>query len=78
MPTQILVNGFSGQIGQIALKAIQEDDALNLTGRTRRGDDLTKAIGDAQSDVVLDLTAASVVFDNAKTGRGVDGIALWA
>ena len=66
MTVRVLVNGFSGQMGQIAIKAIQEDDELVLAGKTRRGDDLIATIHDSKSDIVLDFTIASVVFDNTR------------
>ena len=65
MSVGVLVNGFSGKMGQIALQAIAGDADLRLVGQTRRGDDLATAIQTAEPDVVLDLTVASVVFDNA-------------
>jgi 4-hydroxy-tetrahydrodipicolinate reductase len=66
MAIRVLVNGFSGKMGSIAIKAIQEEDELLLAAKTRRGDDLIAAINDSKSDVVLDFTGASVVFDNTQ------------
>lgn len=65
MSVGVLVNGFSGKMGQVALQAIAGDDALHLAGKTRRGDDLALAIQHSKPDVVLDLAVASVVYENA-------------
>lgn len=65
MSVGVLVNGFSGKMGQVALQAIEDNDGLHLAGQTRRGDDLQLAIQDTKPDVVLDLTVASVVYENA-------------
>lgn len=66
MPVRILVNGFSGQMGQMAIRAIQEDDELTLVGKTRRGDDLADAISQSTPDIALDFTVASVAFNHAR------------
>jgi 4-hydroxy-tetrahydrodipicolinate reductase len=65
MPVRVLVNGFSGKMGQITLRAIQEDGDLILAEKTRRGDDLIGTIQQTKPDVVLYFTVASVAFENA-------------
>jgi dihydrodipicolinate reductase len=51
MSVGVLVNGFSGKTGQVALHAIAGDNDLHLVGQTRRGDDLAAAIQRAKPDV---------------------------
>ena len=67
LPIRVLVNGALGRMGQVSVKAIQEDPALCLVGTTTRGDDLTAAINASRAQVVVELTNAEAVFTNSQT-----------
>jgi 4-hydroxy-tetrahydrodipicolinate reductase len=67
MPIKILVNGAFGRMGQISVKAIQEDPRFELVGQTGREYDLKKSIHDSGAQVVVDFTHPDCVFKNAMT-----------
>ena len=67
MAIKILVNGAFGRMGQMTTAAINEHPALELVGQTGREYDLATAIQDSSADVVIDFTAPTAVFANAKT-----------
>jgi 4-hydroxy-tetrahydrodipicolinate reductase len=62
---RVLVNGAGGKMGQEAVQAIRNAAELELVGETGRQDDLVAAIHKTQAQVVLDVTTASAVFENA-------------
>lgn len=64
---RVLINGASGKMGQEAVKAIENESDLTIAGKLGRKDNLAKAIHESQAQVVLDLTSADVVYENAKT-----------
>jgi 4-hydroxy-tetrahydrodipicolinate reductase len=64
---KVLVNGYQGRMGVEAIKAIDADPALDLVGKTGRGDDLSAQIQASGAQVVVDLTVASAVFANVNT-----------
>ena len=63
---KVIVNGATGQMGSLACEHIERDPELQLVGRCTRKDDLAKMIQHTQTDVVVDLTTAASVFENAK------------
>ena len=66
MSVKVLVNGYRGKMGQEAVQAINASPYLTLVGVAGRGDDLLGLIRETKAAVVLDLTRADVVFDNAR------------
>jgi len=67
MAIKILINGAGGRMGQLAVETINKAEDLELVGTAYRGDDLTTMIKASQAEVVLDLTAASAVYENVTT-----------
>lgn len=63
---RVAINGANGKMGQLAQSALTGLDDLEIVGLWGRADDLATVIVDAKPDVVLDLTLASVVADNAR------------
>lgn len=66
MPVRVLVNGAHGKMGQETVKAIHADPDLILAGEAYRDNDLALMIKTTQAEVVVDLTVASIVFENAQ------------
>jgi len=62
----VLVNGATGKMGQLAVKYINADPKLKLVATPARNDDLAKAIHNSKANVVLDLTSAEVAYQNTK------------
>ena len=67
MTIKVLVNGAFGRMGQMTTAAINEHPGLELVGQTGREYDLAKSIQDSGAEVVIDFTAPTAVFSNAKT-----------
>lgn len=65
MPIKIIVNGAQGKMGLEAVKAINNDEGLQLVGTLGRQDDLPTAVKTSGAEVVLDFTSAHCVFENA-------------
>jgi len=61
----VLINGYKGRMGQETVKAVTEDPELELVAQTDLGDNLYDTIKQAQAQVVVDFTTASVVMENA-------------
>ena len=66
MSIKVLVNGAFGRMGQLAVKAINENPNLELVGQTGREYDLLKSIKDSHTDVVIDFTHPESVAENLK------------
>lgn len=64
MAIRVIVNGALGKMGQLCVKAIQEDPDLILVGATGRSNHLADEIKKNQADVVVDLTNADSVHKN--------------
>tara|TARA_B100000945_G_scaffold267174_1_gene227196 strand:- start:1046 stop:1738 length:693 start_codon:yes stop_codon:yes gene_type:complete len=54
-------------MGQESVKAVTEDQELDLVAQTDLGDNLIDTIREAQAQVVVDFTTAEVVMENAVT-----------
>lgn len=67
MTIRVLVNGASGKMGQLACAALSQTADLQLVATTDRADPLAERILESKADVVVDLTTATAVFENAKT-----------
>jgi len=63
----VLVNGANGRMGREAVRAIENDPALQLVGQAGRGDNLSELIKSTGAEVVVDLTLASCAFENVLT-----------
>ncbi len=66
MNIKVLVNGANGRMGKEAVKAINNDSALELVASIDYKDDLAASIATYQPQVVVDFTAASAGFANTK------------
>lgn len=66
MSIRVLINGAHGKMGQEAVKAINNDPDLVLAGEAYKDSDLAYMIKTTEADVVVDLTIASVAFENTK------------
>lgn len=67
MPIKILINGAFGRMGQMTVKAINEQSQFELVGQTGREYDLKKSIQDSHAQVVIDFTHPESVFKNTAT-----------
>lgn len=65
IPIRVIVNGAKGKMGQEAVLAINKDPEFLLVAEAGRDDDLSALIANTQAQVVLDLTVASTVYQNA-------------
>ena len=63
---KVIVNGAKGRMGSEAVKAIENDSALQLVAQCDFGDDLSALIKSSGAQVVVDLTAASAGFTNTQ------------
>ena len=63
----VLINGSRGRMGQESVKAITEDQELDLVAQTDLGDNLSDTIRQVKAQVVVDFTTAAVVMENAVT-----------
>jgi len=63
---KVIVNGAKGRMGSEAVKAINNDTALELVAECDFGDDLSALIKSSGAQVVVDLTAASAGFSNTQ------------
>lgn len=66
-PARVIVNGANGKMGTLACKTIAEHPKFHLVGKLTRTDELHQAIVDTHAQIVIDLTTACCVYDNAST-----------
>ncbi|MGB4074771.1 4-hydroxy-tetrahydrodipicolinate reductase [Pseudomonas sp.] len=62
---KVLVNGYKGKMGALATEYLRELSDITVCGTSTSSDDLAEKIQEHTPDVVLELTTASVAFDNA-------------
>ena len=62
---RVLINGAKGSMGKESVKAITEDQELELVAQTDLGDNLAKTIKKTKAEVVVDFTTAEVVMENS-------------
>jgi 4-hydroxy-tetrahydrodipicolinate reductase len=67
MKTRIIINGAQGKMGQYACKTIASTPDFHLVGQLTRHDHLKTAIEELKADIVIDLTRADAVYQNALT-----------
>ena len=65
--TNVIINGANGKMGQEAVKAVENDPNLILVAKTDINDNLAEIITASKSNIVVDLTHPSCVFENCKT-----------
>lgn len=63
---RILINGAFGKMGQLACQTLDLHADFKVIGQLGRHDDLKPALEKMKPDVVLDLTRADCVFENAQ------------
>lgn len=67
MAIRVLVNGASGRMGQVTVKALSADPAFAVVGQTGRGDPLAALIQETRAQVVVDFTQPAAVYENTQT-----------
>ena len=66
MPKTILINGAFGRMGQLACATIEKCPEFTLIAKTGRDDNLDQALKTHHPDIVIDLTNAECVWENAR------------
>lgn len=67
MKKSVIINGSTGKMGTLACQTIQEHPNFQLIAQLGRDDDLSQSILSTKADIVVDLTQADCVFQNAIT-----------
>src|SRR3990167_6206243 len=65
MKTRVIVNGAQGKMGSLACETIQSHPDFLLVASLGRGDFLEQVIIETNATVVVDLTRADCVYENA-------------
>lgn len=65
-PINIIINGANGKMGRTTIAAITHEKDLQLIAATTRDDDLISAIKKNHTDVVIDFTTPTSVFENTQ------------
>lgn len=63
----LIINGAQGKLGRVTAEFFKNRDDFNIVGLLTRGDDLGSAIETQQADIVIELTRADCVYENART-----------
>lgn len=63
---KVIVNGAFGKMGRQAVLSIQQHKQIELVASLGREDNLAQAITQTKANIVLDLTDASVVYQNTQ------------
>ncbi len=66
-PCRIIVNGAHGKMGQLAVAMLSVQPDFEVVAVLGRADNLSQSIQAMQAQVVVDLTCASVVYQNTLT-----------
>lgn len=64
MSIKVIVNGAFGKMGRVTCEHINQAPDLELVAKLGHGDDLVTEIKASRAEVVIDFTAADVVFGN--------------
>ncbi len=67
MPHRVIVNGAQGKMGVLACETIGNHPDFELVAALGRADDLQQAIASTKAQIVIDLTRADCVYENALT-----------
>lgn len=65
--TNVIINGFKGNMGKSAVNAVTNDPTLNLIATLDKEDSLHNSLSSNNVDVTVDLTHPSCVFENVQT-----------
>ena len=65
--TNVVINGFKGNMGKSAVNAVTNDPTLNLIATLDKEDSLHNSLSSNNVDVTVDLTHPSCVFENVQT-----------
>lgn len=65
MKTRVIVNGAKGKMGAMACETIQSHHDFQLVAGLGRGDFLEQVIDETNASIVVDLTRADCVYENA-------------
>ena len=65
--TNVIINGFKGNMGKSAVNAVTNDPSLNLIASLDKEDSLQDSLSSNNVDVTVDLTHPSCVFENVQT-----------
>ncbi len=63
---RVLINGAKGRMGREVVRAVSEDEQLDLVGEADAGDDLAEAIRRSAASVVVDFTTAESGVRNTR------------
>jgi 4-hydroxy-tetrahydrodipicolinate reductase len=67
MKIRVIVNGAKGKMGVLACETLRSHPDFQLVASLGRGDFLEQVIGETNAQVVVDLTRADCVYENAFT-----------
>ena len=67
IPKRVIVNGAYGKMGRFACTTLAEHPEFELVASLGREDNLANAILSQQPDIVVDLTRADLIYNNALT-----------
>lgn len=67
MLTRVIVNGARGKMGALACETLASHNDFELVAQLTKQDNLAQAIKDTNAQIVVDLTRADSVYDNALT-----------
>ncbi len=67
MTIRVIVNGASGRMGQVTVKALSMEPDFEVVGQTGRGGLLAALIRETRAQVVVDFTQPSAVYKNTMT-----------
>ncbi|RUR20745.1 4-hydroxy-tetrahydrodipicolinate reductase [Legionella sp. km535] len=67
MLTRVIVNGAKGKMGSLACETLAKHPAFELVAQLTKQDNLSQAIKNTNAQIVVDLTRADCVYDNAQT-----------
>ncbi|KTD52908.1 4-hydroxy-tetrahydrodipicolinate reductase [Legionella quateirensis] len=67
MLTRVIVNGANGKMGSLACETLANHNDFELVAQLTKQDNLGQAITSTNAQIVVDLTRADCVYDNALT-----------
>jgi len=67
MPTNIIINGALGRMGQLCALAVKAEPEFTVVAELGKNDNLEQQIIDNKADIVIDFTTADAAFANTRT-----------
>lgn len=64
---KVIINGADGKMGRAAVVTLQKEPGFELVAQLGSRDNLASTIALLKPDIVIDLTIASVAYENART-----------